>query len=544
MSIRNPVIRKTEFLPTSTLVGWTRTSLCALLCLLGACSKQAPISSDSVLRISQRNEPGDLDPATANLPDEFFIIRALSEGLVSPSPDGGAPLPAAATSWEISPDRLTYTFHLRPEATWSDGLPVTATDFIYSYQRVLTPKTAAPKSQLFFLVRGAEDFYREKITDFTQVGFEAVDTHTLRVTLAHPAPQFLAYAASGPWIPVNKRAITRHGSSWTKPGNFVGNGPFTLVEWKPHQHITVRRRSDYWDANQVHLGAIRFQAFDNANAEERAFRAGQIDITMSVPYSKIATYAAQESGPLRQIPLHETRFLAFNTERPPLNDIRVRRALSLTIDRQAMTTHVLLGGQRPAFHFVPDGLGGFQSQASLTENIAQARQLLADAGYPDGKGFPSLELTGWSQSAVLETVQAMWKKELGVTVNIGVRDAKVHVANLQAGQYYIGFITAIPDIADPMDMLKDLRSGATSNYSQWKNHDYDTLLDESDRASDSSSRLVLLAKAESLITEQAPIAPLYFNAKNILLSSRVQNWQEDALWTRFYKGVSIIPSSY
>jgi oligopeptide transport system substrate-binding protein len=516
------------------VLGWTM--------ILTGCGRHEAASPQSVLRLSQRNEPGDLDPATANLPDEFFIIRALSEGLVTPAPDGGAPLPAAAQSWAVSTDGLRYTFHLRPGATWSNREPVTAADFIASYRRVLTPATAAPKAGLFFLVRHAEDFYRGRITDFSAVGFRAPDAATLEVTLAHPAPQFPAYAASGPWIPVNPRVVARFGQAWTQPGNFVGNGPFTLTAWKPNQHIIVRRRPDYWDAAHVLVDAVHFLAFDNGDAEERAFRAGQIDITMAVPFSKIAGYAAQQPSPLRQIPLHETRYLTFNTTRAPLNDLRVRRALALALDRNAIVNRVLRGGQHAAAHFVPDGLGGFKSVHALSANAADARRLLAAAGFPGGHGFPSLELSGWTQTPVLEAVQAMWRQQLGITCHIVVRDAKVHVAALHAGDYDIGFITAIPDVADPADLLKNFLSGAPGNYPQWRDPAYDTLFARADATARAASRLALLAQAEARLTAQCPLTPLYFNAKNILQRSTVHGWREDALWTRFYKGVSVSPT--
>lgn len=503
------------------------------------CSRQADRAPASVLRLSQRNEPGDLDPATATLPDEFFIIRALSEGLVTPSPDGGAPRPAAAAAWDVSADGLVYTFHLRAGATWSNGEPVTAQDFVDSYRRVLTPATAAPKAALFFLVRGAEPFCRGRTGDFGKVGFEAVDPHTLRVTLDHPAPQFLAYAASGPWIPVNPRVVARLGRAWTRPGNFVGNGPFVLREWSPNRRIVVDRREDYWDAAQIRLGAVQFLAFDNGDAEERAFRAGQVDVTMAVPFSKIPVYAGMTPTLLRQVPLHETRYLSFNTTRTPLSDRRVRRALSLALDRRAITDNVLRGGQSPAWHFVPDGLGGFATQRSLAEDAAEARRLLAAAGFPGGRGFPALELSGWAQTPVLEAVQAMWRKHLGIAVQIVVRDAKVHVSALQHGDYDIGFITAIPDVADPADLLDDFAPGAPGNYPQWRDAVYGALLIQADRADTAAARLAGLAEAEARLTEECPIAPLYFNTKNILVNPRVHGWREDALWTRFYRGVSI-----
>ena len=526
------------------MFGWNpnliRTAFHALIAaLLIGCTQQSAPPDQAILRISQRNEPGTLDPANANLPDELFIIRALSEGLVTPDPDGGTPLPAAAERWDVSEDGLTWTFHLRNGASWSNGEPVTADDFIASFQRVLTPATAAPKASLLFSVRGADAFYHGELTDFSRVGFAAPDSHTLRITLNRPMPQLLVYVASRPWIPVNPRVLQEFGRDWIRPGNFVGNGPFVLREWQPNQRIVVARRADYWDADRIHLDEIHFLGFDNGDAEERAFRAGQIDVTMSVPTAKIAGYAAQKPSPLRQIPLHETRFLSFNTQRHPLGDIRVRRALSLAVDRQAIATHVKQGGQVPAYQFVPDGLGGFKHTDSLEEDAAAARALLAEAGFPAGAGFPTLEMTGWSETPVLEAIQAMWKQQLGLTVRIGVRDAKVHIASLESGDYDIAFMTAIPDVADPANLLADLRSTSYANYPHWQNPGYDSLLEAAQEASSNQTRLAVLAEADELITAKSPVAPLYFNTKNILVSPRVQGWREDALWNRFYKDVSL-----
>lgn len=510
-----------------------------LIGFAAGCAPREAAPDTSVLQLSQRNEPGDLDPARASLPDDFFIIRALGEGLVTPSADGTAPQPAAASGWKVSADGLVYTFHLRPGATWSNGEPVTAGDFVDSYRRALTPSTAAPKAALFFLVRGAEDFYRGRLTDFSQVGFRAVDDHTLVVTLGHPAAHFLAYAASGPWIPVNPRVVARHGRAWTRPENHVGNGAFTLAEWRPNQRIVVQKRADYWDATNIGLKGIHFLAFDNGDAEDRAFRAGQIDVTMAVPHSKLATYAAEQPSRLQHSPLHETRYLTFNTTRPPLNDVRVRRALALALDRSALVNQVLQGGLTVATHYVPAGLGGFVSTAQLTEDADEARRLLAAAGFPGGAGFPRLEITGWTQTTVLEAVQAMWKKQLGLEVRIAVREARVHLAALQQGDYDIGFMTAIPDVADPADLLKELQSAAPANLPQWRDETFDRLLAAAQQAVTPTDRLARLAAAEARLVAECPVVPLYFNARNYLLDPAVHGWREDAMWTRYYKGVAL-----
>jgi oligopeptide transport system substrate-binding protein len=501
-------------------IRWWMLLACAAC---ASCTKTPPATATAVLRISQRNEPADLDPARATLPDEFFVIRALSEGLLTPNPDGGAPLPAAAERYDVSGDGLTYTFHLRAGAQWSNGEPVTASDFLAAYRRALTPATAAPKANVFFVVKNARDFLRGLIRDFDAVGFRAPDARTLVITLAQPNPRFPYYAASGPWIPVNPRVAEKFGRAWTRPDHFVGNGPFTLAEWRPQQRIVVKRSPMFHDAANVRLDEIQFIRFDDGDSEERAFR--------------------DHPAELHRVPLAETRFLTFNTQRPALADARVRRALALAIDRQKIVERVLLGGQEPATRLVPpallvagasrdDARGSGQATPLRDFNPGEARRLLAAAGFAGGKKFPALELSAWSRSQipVLEAIQQMWKQELGLDVTLAVRDAKVHVAALISGGYDIGFITAIPDVADPADLLNRFADGAPENYPHWAGADFNRALAAAD-----------FDAAEQRLLDAAAIAPLYFNTHTWLQSPRVRGWREDALWTRFYTGVTVEP---
>jgi oligopeptide transport system substrate-binding protein len=543
-----------------------RPLLAALL--LSACARRAPPPPPSephgpqVLRLSQRNEPADLDPALASLPDDFFVIRALSEGLVVPT-GAGAPQPALAESWEVSPDQLTWTFHLRPNASWSNGDPVTADDLLASYRRVLTPATAAPKADLFFVVKYARAYATGQLTDFSAVGFLAPDPHTLLVTLERPTPQFLAYAASGPWIPVNPRVVNRLGRLWTRPENFVGNGPFVLAEWRPQQRIVVRKNPLYYGASEIRLDEIQFIHFDDTDTEDRAFRSGQIDATMTVPYSKLDAYIIERPTELRHAPLAETRYLAFNVRRPPLDDLRVRQALSLALDRARLVKDVLRGRQEPAYRLLPPGLrppGDMASDlsddalagtsvapssaATVTSAQGKARELLAAAGYPGGRGFPRLELSGWGAGAkpVLEAVQEMWKKELGIAVVLTIREARVHVAALRAGRYDVGYVPLIPDIDDPLAALERFTSQGTENYPHWADAAYDQLVDDALNAPTAEQQATALRAAETRLLDQVPLAPLYFNAKTWLMRPAVQGWEEDALWTRSYLHVYLDPA--
>ena len=509
--------------------GWPITLLLALAALAGCVKRGGGPTSTQVLRVSQRNEPADLDPARATLPDEFRIIRALSEGLLSPDPAGGAPRPAVAESFDISADGLAYTFHLR-DARWSNGEPVTAADFVESYHRLLTPATAAPKAPLFFAVKNARAFTTGALTDFSAVGFRAPDARTLVVTLEQPQPRFPHYVASGPWIPVNPHVVQKFGRAWTQPGHFVGNGPFTPTEWRSHQRLVVKKNPAFHNAAHVRLEEIQFIRFDDGDSEERAYRAGQLDVTMDVPRTKLAGYTRDSTGELHTHPLAETRYLSFNTQRPALADPRVRRALALAIDRDRLVARVVLGAQKPAARFLPPELRATPAEipGAIRFDPAEARRLLADAGFPGGKNFPTVELTGWSPSqvTVLEAVQAMWQQDLGVSVTVAVRDAKVHFAALMSGGYDIGYMTAIPDVTDPADLLGRFMTGAPENFPHWSDVAFDRAVATGD-----------FAAAESRLLEAAVAVPLYFNAHHWLMSARVRGWHEDAMWTSYYAGV-------
>jgi oligopeptide transport system substrate-binding protein len=514
-----------------------------MLALAGCGGRERVAEPAAVLRVSQRNEPIDLDPAMAGLPDDFFIIRALGEGLVTPDPGGGPFHPAAALRWESSADRLTWTFHLRLGERWSNGEPVTAGDFVASFRRVLTPATAAPEAELFFDVGNARRYYAGQIADFSEVGIRAPDSRTLVVTLGEPQPHFLAYAASGPWIPVNPRVVSRYGPDWTRPRHFVGNGPYVLAEWLPNQRITVRKNPLYRNAASIRVEEIQFVRFDDGDSEERAFRAGEIDVTMAVPFSKLATYAREMPSELHEAPLSETRYLAFNTSRPPLDDPRVRRALSLAIDRERLVEDVLRGGQAPARRMLPPSLGALIGLGASLPDAAgpeTARRLLAEAGFPGGRGFPRLELSGWSATPVLEVIQEMWSKGLGIETNVSVREARAHVAALRAGRYDVAFVTLIPDVADPLGALLNFSTRSPNNYPHWSDARYDALLDEAARTADLGRRGACLRMAERRLLEACPLAPLYFNTMNWLMRPGVRGWRQDAYWNRDYTGLDLI----
>lgn len=527
-----------------------------LAALSGGCSKRDPGAASSsavappqILRLGQRNEPAVLDPATATLADEFAILRALSEGLLIPGPQG-EPLPGAASRFDVSPDGLTYTFHLRPEGRWSDGTPVTAHHFVASYRRLLTPSTAAVKANVFYPVKNAKAFVTGALTDFSAVGIRAADARTLVLTLERPSARFPYYVLSGPWLPVPVHVIGKHGRGWTRPENFVGNGPFTLAEWRQDQRIVVRKNPAWHGAAGVRLTEIHFVRFDSGDSEDRAFRAGQIDATMAVPFAKVDVYAQERPAELHRAPMIETRYFSFNTCRRPLDDERVRRALALALDRQRIVTRVVKGGQEPAARFVPPALRGAargpRPDAELAAPLgsehrhdpAAARQLLASTGIQPAD-FPRLELTAWSasQTPVLEAAQQMWRQELGVEFAIRIQEARVHWSALAAGDYDLAFVTAIPDVADVAQLLGDFTTGASENYPHWTHPAFDRAFARGLAAANPAERDAAFAAAEEQLLASAALTPVYFNTKIWLMSPRVRGWQEDGLWTRCYHTV-------
>ena len=491
-------------------------------------------------------EINGLDPHLATGLSEYSVISALFEGLVAEDPVDLHPVPGVAESWDVSPDGLVYTFHLRADAKWSNGEPVTAQDFVDSWRRALTPSLAAPYATMLYVVHGAEAFHRGTTRDFSRVGVTAPDARTLRVTLVHPTSQFLAMLNQQIWFPVNLRSISASGppasrdNPWTQPGRLVGNGPFVLTSWRPGQEIVVKKSPTYWDAARVRLQAIRFYPFDSVDAAERAFRAGQLHLTETLPVGKIDAYRREAPQLLRTDPALDTYFFRLNVRRPPLNDERVRRALSLAIDRQIIVDKILRGGQRPAASFTPPGLPGYTPPEGAKTDPAEARRLLAEAGFPGGRGLPPIELlynTSENHRVLCEAVQEMWRRELGLDVRLVNEELKAVLADRQAGHYQILLYDWQADYLDPDSFLSVWRSDSGNNNTGWSSPDYDRLLDDAERTADPAVRAGLFAQAEKLLLAAAPIVPLYFNTHVFLLQPSVKNWHPTLLDHHPYKYV-------
>ena len=490
------------------------------------------------IHIGNLGEPNDLDPHIADSTNTSAIIQSLFEGLTINDPKTCEPRPAVAESWDVSPDGLTWTFHLRPTARWSNGDPVTAHDFVYSFRRILMPRLAAEYASMFYVLKNAEAFYNGKITDPGQIGARAADDHTLVLTLSHPAPYLPAMLAHTAWLPVHRATIEKfgkpdqRGTLWTRPANMVSNGAFTLAEWQPNQFIRVEKSKTYWDAANVRLNAAVFYPIENEDTEERMFRTGQLHVTATLPISKIAVYKKDTTGVFQPAPYLSTYFYRFNTAKKPFDDIRVRRALAMSIDRDRLVKYVTRGGQIPAGHLCPPDTAGFTATANLPYDPATARKLLAEAGYPNGKNFPHVEIlynTNEGHRQIAEAIQQMWRRELGIDVGLYNQEFKVMNDSLRSGDYQIARFGWVGDYIAPSTFLDIITGDNGNNQTGWKNAEYDRLIAEANRSPDPKHRYECYQRCEQILADECPIAPIYFYVRDNLIGASVKGWYGNLL---------------
>lgn len=506
---------------------------------------------EQILHLDNGSEPQDLDPHVVTGVPEHHLIIGLLEGLVSEDPKDLHPVPGVAERWEVSPDLLTYTFHLRTNALWSNGEPVTAVDFVRSYRRMLAPEMASEYAYMLYVMKGAEDFNTGKLKDFSQVGVTALDPWTLRIQLASPTPYFLSLMNHYSWFPVHIPTIERHGpvhergNRWTRPGNFVGNGPFTLEEWKVNHVIRMKRSPTYWDAARVRLNEIYFYPIESGDTSERAFRAGQTHYCYQLPLTKTDVYREKHPD-LLHIDAHlATYFYLVNVTNGPLRDKRVRKALAMSIDRESLVKNVMRGGQLPAYHFTPPDTAGYTARARVQGDLATARRLLAEAGYPDGRGLPPIEIlfnTLESHRSIAEAIQQMWKQNLSIDARLVNQEWKVFQDSQRTGNYMVSRYGWTGDYPDPNSFLDMWVTGGGNNRAFWSNAEYDRLIREAGRTGDPAKRHELFQQAEAILLDELPILPLYFYTRVYALHPSVQGWYPNLLDVHPYKYLWLDPA--
>jgi oligopeptide transport system substrate-binding protein len=521
-----------------------------LLALSGCSSESGPdTSNDSgaqVLNLGNGAEPQDLDPHIVTGVSEHNVITALLEGLTSVHPVDLTPTPGVAESWEISEDGLIYTFHLNNNAKWSNGDPVTAMDFVYSWKRSLTPELGSQYAYMLYPVVNAEEYNKGQISDFSEVGVHAIDSHTLSVRLKHSTPYFLGLLEHYSTYPVHQATIEKfgeigtRGSEWTRQGNFVGNGPFVLKRWVQNQVIEVGKNPLYWDAARVKLDGINFYPFDQLATEERMFRTGQLHITYDLLDQKIETYLKENPELIAIHPYLATYYYNFNTTIKPLDDVRVRRALAMSIDRDAITKNITKGGETAAYNLTPPDTLGYTARAKLPYDIEEARRLLAEAGYPNGEGFPTLQLlynTLETHRMIAVAIQQMWKQALNIDITLYNQEWKVYLDSQRTFNYQISRAGWIGDYVDPNTFLDMFIKDGGNNRTGWSNPEYDRLISKAANTHDQNERYELFQQAEAILVDEVPILPIYTYSKVYLISPNVKGWTPNILDRHPYKYV-------
>lgn len=531
---------------------FTSLILAGLLLLQIGCGKhESPVAKanrEKVLLVGNAGEPPSLDPHFATTIPEFKILMALFEGLVIYHPETLEPQPGVAESWDISEDRKVYTFHLRKEARWSHGQPVLAQDFAFAFERILNPALGCPYATQFFVLKNAQAFHSKEATDFAEVGIKVLDEHTLELTLEQPIPHFLSLLCTAAWYPVHSGTLIKHHAqehrhtAWTRPGNLVSNGPFMLLA-NPSQGVAeVTQNPNYWNKDIVQIRKIRFMPFQDASAEERAFRNSQLHVTDGVPLHLLNNYIAEQSPYLHMSPYLGLDFYVFNTQRKPFDDIRVRKAFNMAISREHITRNILHGTKIPAYSFTPPNIAGYTSRAQVVENIAEAKKLLAQAGYPGGKGFPEVELlfnSSEGNALIAEAVQGMLKANLGVTVKLNNQEYKSYLANRSQRNYDFARSSWVGDYVDPSTFLYVYTGYSGNNYSGWLDEAYDKHMEGSCKMTDPKARYECMQAAETILLEQLPIMPLFYYIKATLLQSNVEGWSPNLLDVHPYQYVQL-----
>jgi ABC-type oligopeptide transport system substrate-binding subunit len=485
-----------------------------------------------VLRFTLGAEPETYDPSIAVGQLDGRVARLLFEGLTREDPQTLEPLPGQAYRWDMSPDGRTCTFHLRPGIHWSDGHPVTAGDFRWSWLRVLRPETAARYASMLYPVLNAEAYNKGHLHDENQVGLEAPDDSTFIVRLGSPVPYFLYLTQFYTCLPVPRWTIAAHDNRWTLPANIVGNGAFTLAYWRQNNRFEFVKNPRYWDAASVRLSRIVGYTIDDLNTSFNLYKAGAIDWCPSgyfpsqfIPYMR--RYADYRHGDYQGI-----YFFSICVTKPPLSNPLVRQALKWSVDRDGIANDLLKGSRRPWGNFAPSGYPGYENPPAIGFDPDKARAYLARAGYPGGKGFPKISIlinTSEDNRRIAEAIQAMWKRHLGIPVEILNQEWGSYLQACTALEYDIARRSWLGDYLDPSTFLGCYRTGDGNNRTGWGSPRYDALLRDAAKELNPARRFGLLREAEALLLEEGPVIPIYHYSTNEMVKPYVRGIYQTAL---------------
>jgi oligopeptide transport system substrate-binding protein len=465
-------------------------------------------------------EPESLDPAIVTGQPDLRVVSAMFEGLTRNDPVTAAPVPGLAERWDISSDGCTYVFHLRTNALWSTGEPITAADFTYSWLRILNPATAADYAGQLFYVKNASAYNSGQLKDAAQVGVRALDARTFQVELERPTAFFLDLCAFQTLAVVPRQTIEHFGDRWLMADPLPVSGAYLLEEWRINDKVRLRKNPRYWDAANTKLDTIDILPIGSPITALNLYETGAADVVWDkglVPTELLDVLINRPD--FHRFDYLATYFLRLNTTRPPFNDPRVRRALALAIDKDRIVHKITRAGEKTASHLTPPGIANYTPPEGLTYNPAAARRLLAESGFPDGNGFRAFRylfnaVAGGSSrlhEKIAIEIQQMWKEELGLQIELRQVEWKVFLASQSALDYDVCWSSWIGDYTDPNTFLDLFMSQNGNNRTGWKNNGYDQLMLAANREVDRTQRASLLRDAEKiLVAQELPIIPLYF----------------------------------
>ncbi len=529
---------------------WGRAGLGALIALLIAVFALSAAEAECVFRRGEAGDPASFDPPKTSTVIEADVLADLFEGLLTYDASG-ALVPGAAESFSVSPDGRTYVFKLR-DAQWSNGDPVKAGDFVFSFRRLLDPATGAEYANLYYPIRNAERVASGKAPP-DALGVRAIDEKTLEIELERPTPYFLAVVAHQTAAPVNPRNVEQFGRAFAKPGNLVSNGAFRLAAFTPNDETVLVKNPYFHAARDVAIDKEIISSIDDRAAAFLRFRAGEIDSYDDAPADDLAFVRETLKDEFHVAPTLGVLYLAFDTKKKPFDDARVRNALSMVIDREFLADSIWGGAMAPAYAFVPPGIDNYMTGVSADfrdlspiEREDRARALLKEAGYGAGRPLP-VEIrynTSENNKATAIAIADAWKP-LGVTATFVNSDVKTHYGLLQSGgDFDVARAGWIGDYSDPQNFLFLFESGTGKlNYPRWSNADYDGLMQVAADETEPGARAQTLAEAERLLLREEPVVPLLFYESKNLVSKRVKGWRDNLLDRHLARYLAIEPAN-
>lgn len=513
---------------------------------LAACLA-TPVLAAGDLTYVVNNESATYDPGLTSETFAAPIIGNTFEGLVRFNKDGAVE-PAMAESWEISDDGLTYTFHLR-DAKWSDGKPVTAGDFVYAWMRVLNPAAGAKNPAMFYLIDGAEAHYAAGGEG--DVAISAPDDKTFTFTLTGRVPYMMQMLTYTNFFPVREDVVAADPEGWTRdPETFIGNGPFKVTAFNFGESVVMAKNPEYYDADKVSLDTLTFRLIPEPTTALTAFESGQVDGIEAVPAPEIPRLMAS-SDAFMVVPSLGTTYAFFNPAATPVDDVKVRQALSMAIDRQEIIDYVMQSADVPALGLVPYGMtiagedfrdGTDTFGLATTAQPEAAAELLAEAGYPNGEGFPETVFVTYSSPPVeriIEAIQQMWKANLNIDVKIEASEWQVYYPEVQKTEFQIAQMGWGADYPHPMTFLDVFLSDSPNNLAAWKSPEYDAEIAAAKATADETESLAHMRAAEAILMNDQIILPMYHRYAYMMMSPKVEGFWRSSLNVPYFRDVTV-----